>query len=166
MVKDSGCSCAIIGHSERRQYFNETDEILNKKTIAAQKNSIQVIFCIGESLQQRESGKTYDVLKSALEKGLQNVSAESLVVAYEPIWAIGTGKTATVQQAEDAHAFIRERLKVLYGNTADELRIIYGGSVTPENIESLMDCPNVDGALVGGASLKFESFIKIVKFKA
>lgn len=166
MVKDSGCLYAIIGHSERRQYFNETDEILNKKAIAAQKNSIKVIFCIGESLQQRESGRMYDVLKSEIEKGLQNVSAESLVVAYEPIWAIGTGKTATIEQAEEAHAFIRERLKVLYGNAYDELRIIYGGSVTPENIGSLMDCPNVDGALVGGASLKFESFIKIVKFKA
>lgn len=166
MVKDSGCLYAIIGHSERRQYFNETDEMLNKKAIAAQKKSIKVIFCIGESLQQRESGKMYDVLKSEIEKGLQNVSAESLVVAYEPIWAIGTGKTATIEQAEEAHAFIRERLKVLYGNAYDELRIIYGGSVTPENIGSLMDCPNVDGALVGGASLKFESFIEIVKFKA
>lgn len=165
MVKDAGCSYAIVGHSERRQYFNETDEMLNKKAVAAQKNSIKVIFCIGESLEQRESGKTYDVLKSEIEKGLQNVSPEGLVVAYEPIWAIGTGKTATVEQAEEAHKYIREQLKLLYGNTSDELRIIYGGSVTPENIGSLMVCPNVDGALVGGASLKVESFIKIVKFK-
>lgn len=165
MVKDSGCSYAIIGHSERRQYFNETDEMLNKKTIAAQKNSIKVIFCIGESLEQRESGKMYDILKKQIENGLQNASADDLVVAYEPIWAIGTGKTATVEQAEEAHAYIREQLKVLYGNAADKLRIIYGGSVTPENIGSLMECPNVDGALVGGASLKPESFGKIVKFK-
>ncbi len=165
MLVDSGCSHVIIGHSERRQYFNETDETVNKKIKASKKNGLGVIFCIGESLDQRESGKTFDILSREIENGLKDVDADNIVVAYEPIWAIGTGRTAAPEQAQEAHAYIRKRIRVLYGNKADEIRIIYGGSVTPENIDSLMACADVDGALVGGASLKPESFVRIVKFK-
>lgn len=165
MLVDIGCKYAIVGHSERRQYFNETDGIVNKKIKAAKKAGLGVIFCIGESLEEREAGKTFEVLLRQAEKGLDGIDAENMVLAYEPIWAIGTGKTATPGQAQDAHAYVRERLKVLYGNKADEICIMYGGSVTPENVDSLMACKDVDGALVGGASLKVESFVRIVKFK-
>ncbi len=164
MLTDIGCSHVIIGHSERRSYFGETDEIANKKITAARKNGLQVIFCIGESLGEREAGKTFDIIKRQLINGLQGISPEGLVIAYEPVWAIGTGKTATPDQAQEAHAFIRQTLSGIYGDTADELRILYGGSVTPENIDVLMACPDVDGALVGGASLKADSFAKIVKY--
>lgn len=165
MLIDIGCNYVIIGHSERRQYFHETDEIVNKKIKAAKKVGLKIIFCIGESLEEREAGKTFDVLKREIEKGLNGTDIEDIVIAYEPIWAIGTGKTATSEQAQEAHAYIRERLKILYGNKGDEIRILYGGSVTPENIDSLMACKDVDGALVGGASLKVESFVRLVKFK-
>jgi triosephosphate isomerase len=165
MLIDIGCNYVIIGHSERRQYFHETDEIVNKKIKAAKKVGLKIIFCIGESLEEREAGKTFDVLKREIEKGLNGTDTEDIVIAYEPIWAIGTGKTATPEQAQEAHAYIRDRLKILYGNKGDEIRILYGGSVTPENIDSLMACKDVDGALVGGASLKVESFVRLVKFK-
>ncbi len=165
MLKDIGCRYVIIGHSERRQYFNETDEIVNKKIKAAEKAGLGVILCIGESLEEREAGKTFHVLDREIDKGLNEIDIENIVIAYEPIWAIGTGKTATPEQAQEAHAYIRERLRVKYGNKAEEVRIIYGGSVTPENIDSLMACRDLDGALVGGASLKVESFVKIVNFK-
>lgn len=165
MLIDIGCNYVIIGHSERRQYFHETDEIVNKKIKAAKKVGLKIIFCIGESLEEREAGKTFDVLKREIEKGLNGTDIEDIVIAYEPIWAIGTGKTATSEQAQEAHAYIRERLKILYGNKGDEIRILYGGSVTPENIDSLMACKDVDGALVGGASLKVDSFVRLVKFK-
>jgi triosephosphate isomerase len=165
MLVDIGCKYVIVGHSERRQYFNETDGIVNKKTKAAKKAGLGVIFCIGESLEEREAGKTFEVLLRQTEKGLDGIDAENIVMAYEPIWAIGTGKTATPGQAQEDHAYVRERLKVLYGNKADEICIIYGGSVTPENVDSLMACKDVDGALVGGASLKVESFVRIVKFR-
>lgn len=165
MLIDIGCNCVIIGHSERRQYFHETDEIVNKKIKAAKKVGLKIIFCIGESLEEREAGKTFDVLKREIEKGLNGTDIEDIVIAYEPIWAIGTGKTATSEQAQEAHAYIRERLKIMYGNKGDEIRILYGGSVTPENIDSLMACKDVDGALVGGASLKVDSFVRLVKFK-
>lgn len=165
MLADIGCRYTIIGHSERRQYFKETDEIVNRKIKAAKKTGLGVIFCIGESLEEREAGKTLDVLFKEIEGGLLRTDTENLVIAYEPIWAIGTGKTATLDQAQEAHASIREKLRVMYGNKADEVRILYGGSVTPENIDSLMACKDVDGALVGGASLKVESFVRIVKFK-
>ncbi|MCL4456222.1 MAG: triose-phosphate isomerase [Nitrospirae bacterium] len=165
MLADAGCEHVIIGHSERRQYFHETDEIVNKKIKAAKKHGLDVIFCIGESLEERESGKTLDVLKREVENGLKDVPADGIVVAYEPIWAIGTGKTATIEQAQEAHKYIRERLSSLYGNKANEIRILYGGSVTPDNVDSLMACEDVDGALVGGASLKPDSFSRIVKFK-
>lgn len=165
MLVDIGCKYVIVGHSERRQYFKETDGIVNKKIKAAKKAGLGVIFCIGESLEEREAGKTFEVLLRQTEKGLDGIDAENMVLAYEPIWAIGTGKTATPGQAQEAHAYVRERLKVLYGNKADEICIIYGGSVTPENVDSLMACKDVDGALVGGASLKVESFVRIVEFR-
>jgi triosephosphate isomerase len=165
MLVDAGCKYAIIGHSERRQYFHDTDDIVNRKIKAAKKAGLGVIVCIGESLDEREAGKTFDILRRELEKGLDGVEPLNTVIAYEPIWAIGTGKTASPGQAQDAHAYVRERLRVLYGNKADELCIIYGGSVTPDNVDSLMSCVDVDGALVGGASLKVESFIRIVKFR-
>ena len=165
MLKDIGCSYVIVGHSERRQYFNETDEIVNKKIKAARLHDLKVIFCIGESLEERENGMTYDVLKREIDIGLNDVSPEGIVIAYEPIWAIGTGRTATPEQAQDAHKYIRERLSLIYKDAAQNIRILYGGSVTPENIDSLMACDDVDGALVGGASLKADSFAKIVKFK-
>ncbi len=165
MILDCGCSHVIIGHSERRQYFNETDEIINKKIRASKKSGLGVIFCVGESLEQREAGMTFDVLSREIENGLKDVDGDNIVVAYEPIWAIGTGRTAAPEQTQEVHAYIRKKIRVLYGNKADEIRIIYGGSVTPENVDSLMACGDVDGALVGGASLKAESFVGIVKFK-
>ncbi|MCX8069699.1 MAG: triose-phosphate isomerase [Thermodesulfovibrionales bacterium] len=165
MLSEIGCSYVIIGHSERRQYFNETDEIVNKKIKIAQKYGLGIIMCIGESLSEREQGKTMEVLKRQLINGLKDISADNLIIAYEPIWAIGTGKTATTEQAQEAHNFIRGELKSLYGKSAESIRILYGGSVTPDNIKALMACPDVDGALVGGASLKADSFAKIVNFK-
>jgi triosephosphate isomerase len=165
MLVDIGCAYVIIGHSERRQYFHETDDIVNKKVKAARSKGLGVIFCIGESLEEREAGKTFEILEREIRNGLEGVGPEKIVVAYEPIWAIGTGKTATPEQAQEAHAFVREKLKALYGNKADELCILYGGSVTPDNVDTLMACNDVDGALVGGASLKVESFSRIVKFK-
>lgn len=164
MLSDIGCSHVIVGHSERRHFFFETDEVVNKKINAARKQNLGVILCIGESLAEREAGETYEVLKRELEGGLKGVESADLVIAYEPIWAIGTGKTASPEQAQEAHAFIRECLITTYGKKADELCIIYGGSVTPENVDALMRCRDVDGALVGGASLKPESFARIVKF--
>ena len=164
MLIDIGCKYVIVGHSERRQYFNETDDIVNKKIKAAKKAGLGIIFCIGESLDDREAGKTFDVLNREIEKGLNGVDPADMVIAYEPIWAIGTGRTATPEQAQDVHSYIREKINVLYSKKADEICIIYGGSVTPENIDSLMACKDVDGALVGGASLKVESFINIIKF--
>jgi triosephosphate isomerase len=164
MLTDAGCRHVIIGHSERRQHFNETDEIVNRKIKAAQKAGLDVIFCIGESLVEREEQKTFDILTREIKAGLDGAVVEGIVIAYEPIWAIGTGRTATPEQAQEIHAFIRENLRKKYSNKSDDIRIIYGGSVTPENIDSLMACADVDGALVGGASLKVESFVRIVKF--
>jgi triosephosphate isomerase len=165
MIVDIGCKYVIIGHSERRQYFKETDEVINKKIKASKNAGLKVIFCIGESLEAREAGKTFDILKRQLDEGLVGVNPDNIVIAYEPIWAIGTGKTATPEQAQEVHAYIRDRLRKAYGNKADELCILYGGSVTPDNVDSLMACQDVDGALVGGASLKVESFTRIVKFR-
>jgi triosephosphate isomerase len=164
MLTDVGCKFVIIGHSERRQYFRETDEIVNRKIKTAQKGGLGIIFCLGESLEEREAGKTFDILEREMNQGLDGTNIENIVVAYEPIWAIGTGKTATPEQAQEIHAFIREKLRIKYGNKSDDIRIIYGGSVTPENVDSLMACADLDGALVGGASLKVESFVRIVKF--
>ena len=131
----------------------------------AKQTGLGVILCIGESLEEREAEKTFDVLSRQLEIGLNGIEYQNIVIAYEPIWAIGTGKTAAPEQAQEAHAFIRERLRIYYGNNAEKFAIIYGGSVTPENVDSLMACRDVDGALVGGASLKAESFSRIVKFR-
>ncbi len=164
MLTDAGCSHVIIGHSERRQHFKETDEIINRKTKIARKHELKVIFCIGESLEEREAGKAFEVLNREICEGLKDVPSAGIIVAYEPIWAIGTGKTATTEQAQDAHHYIRERLAALYGAAAEDIRILYGGSVTADNVDALMSCADVDGALVGGASLKADSFSRIVKF--
>jgi triosephosphate isomerase (TIM) len=161
MLLSAGCSHVIIGHSERRQYFMETDEIVNKKIKTARKNGLEVILCIGESLKEREENKTFEVLERQLSGSLKDISLEGITIAYEPIWAIGTGKTATKEQANEAHAHIRGWLNK-NREGADKTRILYGGSVTPENIKSLMAEPEVDGALVGGASLKPDSFAGIV----
>jgi triosephosphate isomerase len=162
MLLSAGCSHVIIGHSERRQYFMETDKIVNKKIKTARKNGLEVILCIGESLKEREENKTFEVLDRQLTGSLKDTDLNGMIIAYEPIWAIGTGKTATKEQANEAHAFIRGWLKK-NREGAEKLRILYGGSVTPESIESLMSEPEVDGALVGGASMKPDSFANIVK---
>ncbi len=166
MLKDLNIDYVIIGHSERRKYFHETDEIINLKIKATMSENLNVIFCIGETLEERESEKTFDVLKKQIEKGLENIEKyDSLVLAYEPVWAIGTGKVASELQIEEAHAFIRNRLKDIYSDKADRIRILYGGSVSPENIHSIMNIANVDGVLVGGASLDPEKFLKIIKYE-
>ena len=165
MLLDAGCKHVIIGHSERRQYFSEEDVIVNRKIKAAKKAGLVVIFCVGESLEEREAGNTFDVIKREVEMGLAEIGPENLVVAYEPIWAIGTGKTASNEQAQEVHAYIRKLLGNLYGSKAEEIRILYGGSVTPDNVDSMMACKDVNGALVGGASLNPESFAKIICFK-
>lgn len=162
-----GCKYVILGHSERRQYFNETDELINKKLMTALKINLNSIFCIGENLSERESNKTFDVIKNQLTLGLMKIreGIEKITIAYEPIWAIGTGKTATPEQAAEVHGFIRDWLKKNYNQTvAEEKRILYGGSVKPDNIDELMAKQDLDGALVGGASLEDQSFIRIVKF--
>lgn len=165
MLLDIGCSHVIVGHSERRQHFHEDDAVVNRKIKAARKAGLNVIFCVGESLAEREAGKTFDVIRNQVERGLAEVAPEALVVAYEPIWAIGTGKTATPDQAQEVHAHIRSLLVSLYENQANEIRILYGGSVTPENVVTLMACRDINGALVGGASLKPESFARIVCYE-
>ena len=161
MLRSAGCTCVIIGHSERRQYFLETDEIVNKKIKTARKHGLDVILCIGESLEEREANKTFEVLDTQLSGSLKDLPLDGITIAYEPIWAIGTGKTATKEQANEAHANIREWLRK-NKEGADEVRIQYGGSVKPDNIDALMSEPEVDGALVGGAALKPESFAGIV----
>ncbi|MEW6375866.1 MAG: triose-phosphate isomerase [Thermodesulfobacteriota bacterium] len=169
MLKEVGCQYVIIGHSERRQFFGETDETVNRRIKAALIQSLKVIFCVGETLKEREGGKTFSVIERQVEDGLKDLGekeVKSIVIAYEPVWAIGTGRTATPQQAEEVHRFIREKIKRLCSQKmAEAVRIQYGGSVTPENIKGLMDQENIDGALVGGASLKAETFSKIVRFK-
>jgi triosephosphate isomerase len=169
MLKEVGCYYVILGHSERRQLFGETDETVNRRIKAAIIQGLKVIFCVGETLREREDRKTFSVIERQVEgglKGLGDKEMKNMVVAYEPIWAIGTGKTATPEQAEEVHRFIRGKLEELYSREiSEEIRIQYGGSVIPENIEGLMRQPNIDGALVGGASLKAESFSKIVRFK-
>jgi len=170
LLKDAGCSHVIIGHSERRQYFGETDGTVHKKLKAVVSGGLTAIVCVGESLAERESGSTFAVIEAQLKGGLVDMSAESLeqiIIAYEPVWAIGTGKTATDGQAQEVHAFIRRLLAGLYNEpVADAMRILYGGSVKPDNIKGLMLQPDIDGALVGGASLKAESFAAIVNFGA
>jgi triosephosphate isomerase len=166
MLLDAGCSHVIIGHSERRQFFGETDETVNRKIKAAIASGLVVLFCIGETLAERESGKTFDVLKRQITGGLVGIPESDLakvIVAYEPVWAIGTGKTASDDQAQEAHAFIRAEVRGLYSSAAAEkIRVLYGGSVKPENIAGLISRPDIDGALVGGASLKADSFAALV----
>jgi triosephosphate isomerase len=168
MLVSAGCTFVIIGHSERRQYFGETDETVNRRVRAALEAGLTPVLCIGETETQREAGETFSVLDKQIRKGLEGLSSGSLgrlVVAYEPVWAIGTGKTATREQAQEAHAHIRSRLEEAFdGSLASSLRILYGGSVKPDNIGALMEMPDVDGALVGGASLKAETFAKIVQY--
>lgn len=167
MLKDVGCKFVIIGHSERRQYFGETNESVNKKIKAVLKHGLTPILCVGETLSERESGKTFKVLDDHIQNGLVDISEEqitNIVIAYEPVWAIGTGKTATADQAQEAQKYIRNLLVKMYNkDIAEIVRIQYGGSVKPENITELMQEPDVDGALVGGASLDIESFGLIVK---
>lgn len=167
-LKAVGGTCTLIGHSERRQYFAETDEIVNKKLIAALKNGILPIVCVGEVLEEREAGKTADVLKKQVTGAFAGVTpemAKPIVIAYEPVWAIGTGKTATPELAADAHKIIRAEVAKLLGpEIANNMRILYGGSVKPENATALIGQEEIDGALVGGASLTPDSFEKIVKY--
>lgn len=168
MLKSVGCTYVIIGHSERRTYFGETDNTVNKRIFAALAEGLKPIVCVGETLEEREAGKTFDVIRRQMTGGLANLSQEQMipiVIAYEPVWAIGTGKTATPDQAQEVHAFIRKLLAELFGDvTAEATRIQYGGSVKADNASELMGQPDIDGALVGGASLKADSFEGIVKF--
>ncbi len=167
MLKDVGCTCVVIGHSERRQYFGETDETVNKKIKAALTHSLVPIMCIGESLEERESGKTTAKVEAQIAEGLEGLGTEEvqqIIIAYEPIWAIGTGLTAKPDQAQEVHRFIRESLAEKHGNdVASYAIILYGGSVKPDNTFSLLSEKDINGALVGGASLKAESFIGIAK---
>jgi len=167
MLVDAGCSYAIVGHSERRQYMDETDEMVNRKARAALAAGLKVMMCVGETLEEREAGKMDEIVKREVVNGLAQIDAgqlESLSIAYEPIWAIGTGKTATPQRANEAHEFIRGIVGDLYSGQVAEMFVIqYGGSVKPGNTADLMAQPHVDGALVGGASLKPDSFVQIVK---
>ncbi len=169
MLVEVGCRYVIIGHSERRQFFGETDESVNRKIRAAVDHELSVIFCIGESLREREGQQTFSVVERQITGGLKGFDEKQmrrLTIAYEPVWAIGTGKTATPEQAEEVHRFIRDKIKGLFSREAAEnVRIQYGGSVTAENISGLMQQPDIDGALVGGASLKAESFARIVRFR-
>jgi triosephosphate isomerase len=156
-LADMGTEFVIIGHSERRTIFKEGNSLLNKKVLNALKHGLKVIYCVGETLEEREQNKTFSVLESQMVEGLKDLSAEAasqLLVAYEPVWAIGTGKVATAEQAEEAHAFIRSKLAF----RKEETVILYGGSVKPDNIDSLLAKENIDGALVGGASLKASDF--------
>jgi triosephosphate isomerase (TIM) len=166
MVRDAGAEYVIIGHSERRTLFGETDVTVNRKLMAALGAGLSPIVCIGETLEQRDGGQTFDVLDQQLQVGLDGVTAEQLndaVLAYEPVWAIGTGRNATPAQAQEAHAHIRGRLRQWFGaDAAERCRILYGGSVKPDNIQSLVAQPDVDGALVGGASLDARAFSDIV----
>ncbi len=168
MLKEIGVEYAVIGHSERREYFGETDEGVNKRSRSAFAAGITPIICCGETLETREAGTTNDFVGKQIKAALTGFTADEvgqLVIAYEPIWAIGTGKTATFEQAEEVCEFIRQTIGADFGkDAADKVRIQYGGSVKPTTIEGLMQKPNVDGALVGGASLKADDFSKIVKF--
>ncbi len=169
MLAEIGCSHVIVGHSERRAIFGEKSDFVAKKALAAHNAGIVPIICVGETLEERDAGKTFDVVDEQTLAFLNILNAQQLkksVIAYEPVWAIGTGRTATQQQAQEVHAHLRALIAEKCGaDVADAIRILYGGSVTAENIDSLMAAPDIDGALVGGASLKPESFERIVKFK-
>ena len=169
MIKDVGCKYVVIGHSERRQYYCETDEFVNNKAKAALSARLIGIVCIGETLEEREAGTAENIVRTQLRKGLENLTPadmERIIIAYEPVWAIGTGKTATPEQAQEMHRVIRQTVADTHGSkVASGLRILYGGSVKPDNIAELMEQEDVDGALVGGASLEAENFAKIVNYR-
>jgi triosephosphate isomerase (TIM) len=168
MLRDAGCTHVILGHSERRQLFGETDESVARKAAAALAQALTPILCVGETLAERESGRTMEVVERQVERALRALSPDQvagLVIAYEPVWAIGTGRTATPAQAQELHSFIRRRVATSHGEpAAGAARILYGGSVKPDNIGALMAEPDIDGALVGGASLAAQSFLKIVRY--
>jgi triosephosphate isomerase len=167
MLRSMFCTYVILGHSERREYFEESDAFINEKVVAALDSSLKPILCVGETLEQREANETIDVVKTQLVEGLKGVTAEAadnLVVAYEPVWAIGTGKTATPEMAQDVHKVIRDELAALLGApAADKVRILYGGSMKPENASELLDQPDIDGGLIGGAALKAKSFLELIE---
>ena len=167
MLKETGCKWVIVGHSERRRYFGETDGTVNRKTKAALHDNLKVMVCVGETLEEREAGETFAIIEGQLEGGLADVKSADfaeIVIAYEPVWAIGTGKTATTTQVDEVHARIRKKLGSMYSDKiASSTRIIYGGSVKPENAGELLALENVDGALVGGASLNAHDFCRIIK---
>ncbi len=167
MLKDVGCTYVLCGHSERRHVLGESDAIVNKKVLAALGGGLLPILCVGELLEERDGGQTEQVVERQVNEGLAGLSAEkasAVTIAYEPVWAIGTGRTATPQQAQEVHAFIRQLLAKMYDETlAAEMRILYGGSVKPDNAKELMDQADVDGSLVGGASLKVDDFVKIIE---
>ncbi len=167
MLKSVGCEYVILGHSERRAIYKESDELINKKIKKALEKGLKPIFCVGETLEEREKDITKDVIKRQIIKGLEQISKDELakiIIAYEPVWAIGTGKTATPEQAEEVHEFIRDLIEVEYGDdSAENLIIQYGGSVKPDNAKELLHQKDIDGALVGGACLKSDSFMGIIK---
>ena len=168
MLKEIGVEWVILGHSERRQYFGETNETVNLKMLQVLNNGMTPIVCVGESLEEYEAGKTHDVVKTQVVAEFKDVTAEAaerVVIAYEPIWAIGTGKTATAEQANDVISYIREVIASVYGDLANEVRIQYGGSVKPANVAEIMGQSDIDGALVGGASLKADDYVALVNFK-
>lgn len=170
MLKEAGCTHVILGHSERRTLFSETNEMVDRKVGAAVEAGLIPIVCIGETIQEREGGKTFDIIREQLNGSLDYFKAkgkiiDTTILAYEPVWAIGTGLTATPEQAQEVHQFIRHWLKDEFGQkSADRIRILYGGSVKPDNAADLMAMPDIDGALVGGASLKADSFLGIIRF--
>lgn len=167
MLKELEVDYVILGHSERRQYFNESDETVNKKMKSALSHGIKPIICVGESLEEREASKEKQVVKNQIIRGFRDIDGkdiENIVIAYEPIWAIGTGKTASADDANDMISFIRETVGELYGDLKNIIRIQYGGSVKPENVSELMGKSDIDGALVGGASLKADDFVKLINY--
>jgi triosephosphate isomerase (TIM) len=168
MLVDAGCTHVILGHSERRTLFGETSESVGKKVAAAQRASLRPIVCVGETLTERDGGQTLGVLENQIRDSLPDMDerrARDLIVAYEPVWAIGTGRTATPQIAQEAHAFLRKCLESRFGDAAAQVRILYGGSVKPANVAELMAQPDIDGALVGGASLELDSFLSLVRYE-
>jgi len=169
MLSEIGVDFVIVGHSERRHIYGENDELINQKITTSLNKGFKTILCVGETLEERESGKAFDVIERQLNLGLKNIGKpllENLIIAYEPVWAIGTGKTATPEIAQEIHAFIRNRFAELFSKgDADKLIIQYGGSVKDDNVDKLMSMPDINGALVGGAALVAESFIRIVNFK-
>ena len=169
MLEDAGCGMVIIGHSERRQYFGETDVTVNRRVRAVLDSKLQAIVCVGETLSERESGKHHSIVTQQLAGGLDGLTAQGMlriILAYEPVWAIGTGRTASPEIAQEMHGLIRKWLSDKFGNEAQEVRILYGGSVKPDNIDDLMRQPDIDGALVGGACLEADSFLRIVHYRS